>query len=252
MISARRFTLSLAACLACLQFAPSAASAAVILQATRVIFPASASEASLLVRNDGEDEALIQSWMAADGSDADVPFALAPALARIPGGGTQLLRVLYEGSGLPTDRESVARLHVQDVPRAIDGDNVLQFAVRHAIKVFYRPKGLPGEPADAPGTLRWRLLQQAAGASLVVENPSAYHVSIVNLDLRTAGKDTQVTDSTMIAPFSEARFALAAPAAPDAGLRFISINDYGGSDAFEVALQEDTPATARPAVRREP
>ena len=44
----------------------------------------------------------------ADGRVADLPFALTPHLVRIPAKGKQTLRLLYEGIGMPQDRESRA------------------------------------------------------------------------------------------------------------------------------------------------
>lgn len=222
----------------------SSAHAAIVLQATRVIFDGANKEATMLVRNDGNDEALIQSWMApATGAD-DTPFALVPPLARIPGQSTQLLRILYEGSGLPTDRESVAWLHVQDVPHNPESDNVLQLAIRHAVKVFYRPRGLPGSAADAARSLRWQLVRDAGRDVVEVSNPTVYHVSMVGIRFGTAGKDETSIDAQMLAPLSTHRFALAAPPTTGAlDVQFVSINDYGGDDVIRVRLIGTSPAT---------
>jgi P pilus assembly chaperone PapD len=227
------------------------ARAAIVLQSTRVIFDASNNEATMVVRNDGQQEALIQSWMAAADDREETPFALVPPLARIPQQGTQLLRILFEGTGLPEDRESVAWLHVQDIPRTPSGDNVLQLAVRHAVKVFYRPRGLKGSPANAPRELTWRLIRDAQGAAIEVRNPSAYHVSMVGVRLGDGPAAPILADGQMVAPFASHRFPLDEAAAADGlDLHFVSINDYGGDDLFEVRLRADAPAQPSPAEKK--
>ena len=234
-------------------FFVSTAQAAIVLQATRVIFNGADKEATMLVRNDGDDEALIQSWMAPTTGEEDTPFALVPPLARIPERSTQLLRILYEGSGLPTDRESVAWLHVQDVPHNPQSENVLQLAIRHAVKVFYRPRGLPGQAADAAPNLRWRLVQDAQGDAVEVSNPSLYHVSMVGIRLGDPAADGTVVDAHMIAPLTSHRFTLkSVPAGRALEVNFVSINDYGGDDAFQLTLTGAAAATGRPIVSKGP
>ncbi|RYG25648.1 MAG: molecular chaperone [Burkholderiales bacterium] len=223
----------------------SGAHAAIVLQATRVIFDASNKEATMVVRNDGQEEALIQSWMASANEDEDPPFALVPPLARIPQQSAQVLRILFEGSGLPEDRESVAWLHVQDIPRNPSGDNVLQLAIRHAVKVFYRPKGLKGNVADAPREMTWRLVNDAKGAAIEVSNPSNYHVSMVAIRIGDTDTGPALADGQMIGPHATHRFPIdAAQAIGSIKLRFVSINDYGGDDAFQVTLQGNAAAHA--------
>ena len=232
--------------------APSAR-AAIVLQATRVIFDASNKEATMQVRNDGMEEALIQSWMASSDDKDDAPFALVPPLARIPPQSSQLLRILYEGSGLPEDRESVAWLYVQDVPRNPASDNVLQLAVRHAVKVFYRPRGLKGNVADAPRALTWRLVSAADGTAIEVNNPTSFHVSMVGIRTDDGHGEHTLADGQMIAPQSTHRFPFkAVGVGADLQVSFTSINDYGGDDEFRVSLKLDAAAHALPIVSKAP
>jgi P pilus assembly chaperone PapD len=229
------------------------ADAAIVLQSTRVIFDASNKEATMLVRNDGQEEALIQSWMASANEDEDPPFALVPPLARIPQQSTQLLRILFEGDGLPEDRESVAWLHVQDIPRNPSGDNVLQLAIRHAVKVFYRPRGLKGNVANAPRELAWRLVKDTQGTAVEVTNPTAYHVSMVGIRLGQGDASQALAEGQMVAPQTTHRFPLDSKhAADDVVLTFTSINDYGGDDPFTVTLQMNVTAHAAPMASKAP
>ncbi|RDL19866.1 pili/flagellar assembly PapD-like chaperone [Serratia fonticola] len=71
---------------------------------------------------------------------------------RVETGKGQTLRISYAGGALPMDKESVFWLNVLEVPaksQATTGENRLQMAFRPRIKLFFRPKGLDGNPNDA-------------------------------------------------------------------------------------------------------
>jgi len=213
------------------------AQAGISLSATRVVFDGAHKEANVTVRNGGQD-VLIQSWIDSDeGQNRPVPFAVTPPLARVMAKQQQLLRILYEGAGLPSDRESVVWLNVQEIPQASEQANTLQLAVRQRIKVFFRPAGLPGDALKAPTELDWRLTHEGASTALSVSNPSLYHVSMADITVTVNGQRTLAADSTMIAPGQTRTFALArVSAGAPASLSFRSINDYGAQSDYRAAL----------------
>ncbi len=246
-MKAKRFAAG--AALAC-ALAASASHAAVSLNATRVIFEGKNKESSVVVSNDG-GEALIQSWLDPldDAANAQLPFAITPPLAKVGAKQQQLLRVLYEGVGMPSDRESAFWLNVQEIPQAANNDNVLQLAVRQRIKVFYRPAGLAGDPQKAPASLQWQLNQDAGKATLRLSNPSLYHVTVVDAKLRVGGAEHTVVDANMIAPGSTLALPITLPggqtSAPE--LHYEIINDYGGRESFRVVLHGNQLSTPVPA-----
>ncbi len=221
---------SFAACLGLLgMLMASHAAASISLNATRIVFDGDHKEANITVRN-GNQDVLIQSWV--DNNDAGAsraPFAVTPPLARVFAKEQQLLRILYEGAGMPTDRESVVWLNVQEIPRASETENTLQLAIRQRIKIFYRPAGLPGSALQAPAQLEWRLVKQG----VQVTNPTLYHVSMADLKVQTQ----LASDSTMIAPGEVRTFPLGGPLHPGPVLlSFSSINDYGAQNHYSAAL----------------
>lgn len=220
--------------------------ASISLSTTRVIFNGEHKEANIIVRNGGAD-VLIQSWIdAGQDSTADVPFAITPALARLPGNQQQLLRILYQGHGLPTDRESVMWLNVQEVPQTAAEQNVLQLAVRQRIKVFFRPSGLNGDPRTASSELQWQVVEAAGKPVLRVRNPSAFHVSMSGITLKDNARSEQVEESTMIAPMSQLDMPLPTfKGNKSAELRFQSINDYGGQNLYIAQLEQGRDITAK-------
>lgn len=222
------------------------ATASISLSATRVVFDGAYKEANVIVRN-GNQEVLVQSWVDASDS-AQAPFAITPPLARVLPKQEQLLRILYEGQGLPTDRESVVWLNVQEIPQASTKANTLQLAVRQRIKIFFRPANLPGNALLAPEQLVWQLTQRAGKPQLTVTNPSLYHVSMADIELKRGKQTVLSADSAMIAPGEQKTFtsALSQMDGP-LTLTFKSINDYGAQHGYSLRLNTAQPGSAKPA-----
>lgn len=231
-----------------LALSASQAMAGIIINGTRVIYPAQAREVTVQISNVGESPALIQAWV--DGGDprqtpesSTAPFLITPPISRVEPGSGQALRLFFTGAALPGDRESLFWLNVLEIPPAPaqpsqDGaqgapENFLQLAFRSRVKLFYRPKGLPGSANDAPGLLKWSLAD--GGGVLRVENPTPYHLTLTALGAQTAqGRTVKVDEKSlsMLAPGQTADFALEAADAASAGgyvkVTFTTINDYGG------------------------
>ena len=220
------------------------AQAGVIIEGTRVIYPAHQRQVSVNLSNEDRLPRLVQVWI--DGGNeklapeqADVPFNVTPPLFRMEAGASQSLRVVYTGEPLPTNKESVFWLNVLEVPpkpASAADKNTLQFAFRIRIKVFFRPDDLPGSATDAPRQLTWTLVKSGPQHALEVRNPTAYFVSFQNVALALEGKlvkgdDAGGHEANMVAPGGTLRFPLKenVSALPrKAEVRFSTINDYGG------------------------
>ncbi|PAA17703.1 pilus assembly protein [Pseudomonas fragi] len=230
-------------------FVTTEAFASISLSATRVIFDGSRKEANITVRNGGQN-VLVQSWIDSDlAENTSLPFAITPPLARVAANQQQLLRILYEGGGMPIDKESVVWLNVQEIPQASASDaNILQLAVRQRVKVFFRPADLPGEAAKAPAQLKWKLQNEGGQTLLKVNNPGHYHVSLADLEVGKSDKAELIIGATMIAPGEDRTFKLkAAPLSLSPPLRFASINDYGALQKFETTVNFQSMSSATPA-----
>ena len=221
-----------------------AAQAGIVINTTRVIYPAEDKEVSFGVHNTRDNEILVQSWIepSAEHSDPNnLPFIITPSLARLTGGGRQLLRVVYAVADMRLDRESVLWLNIQEIPQAA-AENALQVAVRQRIKLFFRPRGLVGEPGEAPEKLSWKL---ADNNTLQVNNPGPFHVSMVRITGQRGAAQLLHQDSQLIGPGQSLKFALTS-AVDNAGLMlsFISINDFGGQVAYTARLKNGAAANA--------
>lgn len=228
---------------------PGVASASVVITGTRVIYPAQATEVTVKLSNNGIRPALVQSWVdRGDASStptrADAPFLLSPPVTRIDPGKGQTLRLMATPASLAQDRETVFWLNVLDIPPeadATEGSSLLQMAFRSRIKIFFRPKGLPGTATEAISQLQWRLLESAQGQPRVLQafNPSAYHVSLVELSVGI-GAQRATAEGGMVAPGETLRFTLSATdAAPsaDADVAYSAINDHGALLQVRAPLQ---------------
>ena len=69
------------ACLSLVMILSAGAQAGIVLNTTRVIYPAKDKEVSFGVHNSGGGEILLQSWLESDaGGTVDLPFVIIPAL----------------------------------------------------------------------------------------------------------------------------------------------------------------------------
>lgn len=228
----------------------SQAMASISLSATRIIFDGNHKEANVTVRNGGKD-VLIQSWVDNNDAKRSVPFSVTPPLVRVFAQGQQLLRVLYEGAGMPSDKESVVWLNVQEIPQAAPGANTLQLAVRQRIKIFFRPAGLSGNALTAPTKLQWQLLRQDGTTFLQVINPTSYHVSMSDVKLETDKQIELAVDSVMVAPGEMLAFRVKNFATyNNVHLSFSSINDYGAQNHYISTLADGQSNTATEAPRK--
>lgn len=224
--------------------------AAVLLPSTRVVFDGSQSDVSILLGNNGPAER-VTLWV--DEGDpnqppetSQAPFAVTPPLVRVDTNSQRPVRIARLASAkLPADRESMFWLNVRGIAeggaKPAPGDNQMAVTVRSRIKLFYRPKGLAGEPAQAPEALRWGWRQEGAGgaATLIIANPTPWHVSLNALQGQGRDLIAELPAGT-IAPFSEARLPLPGivlkqgQALP---LQVQWIDDVGNPHPLEVSAQ---------------
>lgn len=238
----RNATLVISAALMCSQ-----SFAGVVITGTRLVYPAAQKEITVKLNNNGTRPALVQSWVdtgdvKSSPTSSKAPFVLTPPVSRIDPSKGQSLRLMYTGTALPTDKESVFWLNVLEIPPKMEGNvdlNVLQMAFRSRIKIFYRPDGLPGNPTDAQQQLQWKVIAVDGGYALQAYNPTAYHVSQVELAL-SVGSQRYESESGMVSPGQSQIFALptlkSQPGA-NAQVEFNAINDYGALTPIKESLK---------------
>ncbi|MCK3841655.1 molecular chaperone [Pseudomonas sp. W15Feb34] len=198
------------------------AHAALKIEGTRLIYFGHDKAASIGVVNQAQRKVLVQTWITGEdeAASANVPFAVTEPLVQLAAGEHHQLRILYAGEGLPTDRESLFWLNIMEVPLKSEDPNSMQFAIRQRLKLFYRPPTLQGGSAEAVQQLVWR---SDDGRTLTVSNPSAFHLSLINLQT-----DSQaLSDYLLLKPYESKTLSAPGPLPKGASLHFTEINDIG-------------------------
>lgn len=208
------------------------ASGGIALGATRVIYPAEAKQVSLSINNsDGKERYLVNSWVENNSGAKDKRFIVTPPLFVSEPKSENMLRIIYVGPPLPSDRETIFWMNVKAIPSvdkdSLDGSNVLQLAILSRIKLFARPKNLQMQPEEAVKQLRF----SRSGGSLSIHNPSPYYVTAVNLKV-----GNQKLANTMIAPMSESKVPV--PVGASGAISFQSVNDYGAVTPVQAGVMQ--------------
>lgn len=233
------------AALIALSVITSVANASVVIGGTRVVFPAQDGEVTLRLSNRSDRPALVEAWIdrgnpQSTPDKSDVPFLITPPLFRMEAHRDQSLRIIATQPQLPLDRESLFWLNVLEVPpkpsgAEAAGKNLLQFAIRSRLKLFYRPAQLTGDPVKAAGQVTWNVVPASPGFALEVHNPSPFHITISALSLDVGGRQ-YTADTGMVDPFGTLKLAVKAlTQAPPSGtsLSYSVINDYGAASTYK-------------------
>lgn len=212
--------------------------AGIQLGGTRVIYPSGKREVTLGVTNQADTPRLLQAWI--DDGNADtppalstVPFIVTPPVFRLDPQKGQRLRLVYTGGALPQDRESVFWLNVLEVPpkdtHQQADSRAIKVSIRSRLKVFYRPKGLPGSPKEAVTQLRWRRVQDGETPFIECENPTAFNVSFNYVGLKGTPVKESEKQSGMCPAKGKQRFSLTGETgAANGRLALTTIDDFGG------------------------
>ncbi|NUW59746.1 fimbrial biogenesis chaperone [Cronobacter muytjensii] len=205
-------------------------SAALTLNADRLIYNEKDGDASVTVHSNEERAYLIQSWLDAGDSTVkkNLPFVVTPPLFRLAPKSDNVIRIVYLGNGLPADRESLFWLDVKGVPGLNDEEskveNRMVLAINNRIKFFFRPEGLKGDPGDAAKNLSWSV----SGNTAKVDNASAFYVVMDNISVdKEAIPVSVIENNTVIPPFGNKTYHLKHAPAAGANVEWSAVNDFG-------------------------
>ncbi|MGG6196335.1 fimbria/pilus periplasmic chaperone [Pantoea allii] len=203
----------------------------IVLGGTRIIYSAGAKQASISARNTSTDAAyLVQSWAENANGQKSADFIVTPPLYVSNAGDENMLRVMYSGPALPTDRETLYYFNARAVPSMdkskVENKSVLMLATTTRIKLFVRPAGLTPAQDKASDLLSF----SKSGSQLKIDNPSPYYLTLVRMSI-----NGRKLDDVMVAPKSHASVSL--PAGAGNTLTFSAMNDYGSpTDNKKISL----------------
>lgn len=233
------------------------ATAAVVVDGTRVVLDARrGNDVTITARNNGNVPSLVQVWIDAGDAgrspdDIRTPFQLTPVEPRvIQDQQSQAYRLTYAprpaDPALASDRESLFYFNLLDIPpkpQDAQDSNLLQFAVRSRIKLFFRPAGLPGQAAAAAAGLHWSTAPEGA-PQLRIHNPSPYHVTLTRISLANG----EELAAEMVAPFGTLHVALPDTGTRPATISYAWLDDHGAereAKAHARSAGDDDVAAAR-------
>lgn len=213
------------------------AQADMTIDTTRIIYLGGKRDVTFKVSNiSNEQPSFVQLWLddgnsSATAEDAVAPFNLTPPVARINAGASQVVRMVFTGEPLPPDRESIFYFNMLELPQKSAADNKLSFAVRTRIKVFYRPQGIKGEPANVLDQVTWKIVQKDKEWVAEGSNPTPFYLSFFSLNLDDNEKFEFFVDGDMLPPMGKLSIRLGEVGKIKQSYKAIKvnyINDYGG------------------------
>ncbi|MBA2140345.1 fimbrial chaperone [Salmonella enterica subsp. houtenae serovar 44:z36,[z38]:-] len=176
------------------------AMSAFTLSGTRFIYEEGRKNIPVEVSNNATETYGGQVWVDNTTQAAsEVYFTPAPTFFRVEGKQKQIVRLLNINPDLPSDRESLFWLNVQEIPPATrDGQNILAIALNTQVKLFYRPMGLIKGRDKAE--------QQLRVSGTMLRNPTPYYFAVTGVTVN--GKKLNVSTAvdkqlSLLAPFSE-------------------------------------------------
>lgn len=201
--------------------------AAFTVSGTRFIYEEGKKNISFEVTNNASDTYGGQVWVDNISESSGVYMVPTPPFFRAAPKQKQIVRIMKtDGGTLPSNRESLFWLNVQEIPpKPKEGENVLSVAINTRVKVFYRPKALV---ADRKGAEKSIKVERRNGTTYL-KNPTPYYFAVAKV--KADGKVVTLSSD------EEQKLAILAPSGEvavskvPAGAKSISvdtINDWGG------------------------
>lgn len=182
---------------------------------------------NIIIVNEDTSPVLVQILIAWDKDQSEtLPLIVSKPLIMIPPNQKKSVDILYQGIGLPTDRESHFTLSVLEVPENSKQANALQLAIRHHLKLFYRPQ-LSSSPSEAIAGLKWKR-PGITSPTIIARNDSPYYLTLTDIEVQDASGKACGTPIAhwMLSPFSEASQDIP-ECPPPASVTYNHISDGG-------------------------
>lgn len=211
----------------------SQAMAAFVLNGTRFIYDENKKNITFEVTNNASQMYGGQVWVDNTSEGNGIYMVPQPPFFKVGAKQKQIIRIMKTDSSLPTDRESLFWLNVQEVPPKPDvkenRGSVLAIAMNSRVKLIYRPSALKNGRENAEK----KLTIEQRGDITWVKNPTPYYMAIVGV--QTNGRELKLSDKvtkelTLLTPFSSVSLGVSARGS----LKIAAINDWGGVQNYEI------------------
>ncbi|HIF3101884.1 TPA: fimbrial chaperone [Salmonella enterica] len=208
------------------------AMAAFTLNGTRFIYEEGKRNISFEVSSSSQETYGGQVWIDnVSQNKADVFMVPSPPFFKVGPKGRQIVRLMNVNPALPSDRESLFWLNVQEIPpkpKETDG-SVIAIAMNTQVKLIYRPKAL----VEGRKGAEKQLTLVSRDDCVWIKNPTPYYFAVTKV--KSQGKEVRLSavaqrELAQLAPYSEVSTG-------HRGLSGVSVealNDWGGAVNYDV------------------
>lgn len=200
--------------------------AAFTLSGTRFIYEEGKRNISVDVTNASDNIYGGQVWIDNESQSSGVFMVPTPPFFKLAPKQKQIVRIVKTDSSLPTDRESLFWLSVQEIPPKPEktDEPVLTIALATRVKLIYRPKSLVQGRKDAEKKVE--VIYK--GGTSYLKNPTPYYFAITKVkvngqNLRLSREEDMAI--SVLAPFSEQKVKGIPAGAKSVSIE--AINDWG-------------------------
>lgn len=207
----------------------SQAMAAFVLNGTRFIYEEGKKNTSFEVTNQSENTYGGQVWIDNTNQGNDTAYMLpVPPFFKVAAKGKQIVRIMRTDSALPSDRESLFWLNVQEIPPKPKGEvegGVLAVAINTRVKLIYRPESLVAGRENAEKGMQ---IVRRNGETWLT-NPTPYYFAVTAVKVN--GKSVSLSESVQdrlaqVAPKAEISLG---SVALNGAVSVEAVNDWGGT-----------------------
>jgi len=218
---------------ACLTALSVTAHAGVVIESTRYLYKEGSREISAQIENKDDIPYLVKSWIEAPSGQPPY-FMATPPLFRLEAKQKNTVR-LFATADLkaPADRESTYFFNMMAIPPSDStyvNNNTVQLAVRHRMRLVYRPKALQDKSVNVEAnSLEWKQV----GNKLVIKNPTPFFFYFNSVKVNDKEIKSEINS---ISPFSNKEVTLQSPI-KISKVTWKIVNDYGGAGTlYSVSL----------------
>jgi len=202
--------------------------------ATRLIYTAGSSGASLTITNPQSYPMLVQSEVVTEDRKTRAPFIVTPPLFRLDGHQQSRIKVISTSNDDSARKESLFWLCLTGIPPEADAEwtddaykekqskqhatLLTQLRIKSCLKLIVRPASLRGTPDDFASSLTW----VKKGKKLTVKNPTPFYMNLSSVLLGNTG----VENLEYVPPMGERELSIPSDASGPVHWRLIT--DYGG------------------------
>lgn len=201
--------------------------AAFTVSGTRFIYGEGKKNISFEVTNNANDTYGGQVWVDNVSEGSGVYMVPTPPFFKVSPKQKQIVRIMKtDGGALPSDRESLFWLNIQEIPPKPKTDgNVLSVAINTRVKLFYRPKALMAGRKGAEKKIE--VIRR--NGTTYLKNPTPYYFAVAKVKVN--GKDVVLKSDeeqklAILAPSGEVAVSQVPVTAKNISVD--TINDWGG------------------------